>query len=98
MPKFDKTGPLGQGPRTGRGFGPCGFGLGWRRRFGAGRGMGRYLRSGAEETKLGEAGSYFGWNWPETKEEQLKSLEEYEKALGEELEDVKKEKKELGSA
>jgi len=23
MPKFDKTGPSGQGPVTGRGFGPC---------------------------------------------------------------------------
>jgi hypothetical protein len=24
MPKFDGTGPMGMGPRTGRGFGPCG--------------------------------------------------------------------------
>jgi len=23
MPKFDKTGPMGAGPGTGRGFGPC---------------------------------------------------------------------------
>lgn len=23
MPRFDGTGPLGKGPRTGRGFGPC---------------------------------------------------------------------------
>jgi len=31
MPKLDKTGPIGQGPRTGRGFGPCGGGMrrGW---------------------------------------------------------------------
>ncbi len=42
MPNFDKTGPQGQGPMTGRGFGPCGMGLGWRRRFSAGRGMGRF--------------------------------------------------------
>ena len=28
MPKQDKTGPMGIGPRTGRGYGPCGFGLG----------------------------------------------------------------------
>jgi len=41
------------------------------------------------------AGSYFGWSWPESDEEQLKSLEEYEKALREELEDVEKAKKEL---
>ena len=28
MPNRDKTGPLGQGPLTGRGFGPCGGGKG----------------------------------------------------------------------
>ena len=82
MPKFDKTGPVGMGSRTGRGFGPCGLGLGlgWRGRFGAGRGMGRY----------------FGcWNWPKTKKDQLKALADYKKALEEELEDVGKEKEEL---
>jgi len=79
MPGFDRTGPLGQGLATGRGFGPCGLGLGWRRRFGPGRGMGRY----------------FGWNWPETKEDQTEALKGYKKALEEELEDVEKEEKEL---
>ncbi len=31
MPRFDGTGPMGYGPRTGRGMGPCGLGLrrGW---------------------------------------------------------------------
>ncbi|MDD4989843.1 MAG: DUF5320 domain-containing protein [Candidatus Pacebacteria bacterium] len=31
MPRFDGTGPMGQGPRTGRGLGPCGGGMrrGW---------------------------------------------------------------------
>lgn len=38
MPGQDRTGPLGQGPLTGRGFGPCGYG---RRGFGYGRGFGR---------------------------------------------------------
>lgn len=79
MSRFDRTGPLGQGPLTGRGFGPCGFGLGWRKRFGSGRGLGRY----------------FNWDWPETEGEQLKALKEYKKSLQEELEDVKKEEKEL---
>lgn len=79
MPNFDGTGPAGAGPMTGRGFGPCGFGLGWRRRFGAGRGMGRY----------------FGWKWPQTSEDQKKAISEYKKALEEELEDVKKEEEEL---
>lgn len=39
MPNKDKTGPLGQGPATGRGFGPCGKGKG----LGLGRGLGRGL-------------------------------------------------------
>ena len=26
MPRFDGTGPMGQGPRTGRGMGNCGYG------------------------------------------------------------------------
>jgi len=80
MPNFDRTGPRGQGPMTGRGFGPCGFGLGWRKRFGGGRGMGRYFGN---------------WNWPQTKEDQAKALEEYKKALEEELEDVTKEAEDL---
>ncbi|MFA5034102.1 MAG: DUF5320 domain-containing protein [bacterium] len=79
MPNFDGTGPAGMGPMTGRGYGPCGFGLGWRRRFGAGRGMGRY----------------FGWNWPQTPQDQKKALADYKKALEEELEDIKKEEEEI---
>lgn len=30
MPRFDRTGPLGQGQMTGRGSGPCGGGWGRR--------------------------------------------------------------------
>lgn len=75
MPGFDKSGPMGAGPVTGRGFGPCGLNLGWRQRFGAGRGMGRY----------------FHWSWPKTKEEEKVALEEYKQALKEELEDVQRE-------
>jgi len=34
MPRLDGTGPLGQGPRTGRGLGNCpGFGQGFGGRF-----------------------------------------------------------------
>ncbi len=32
MPRLDGTGPNGQGPMTGRGFGPCGQGI--KRKFG----------------------------------------------------------------
>ena len=40
MPARDRTGPLGEGPRTGRGMGLCGGGktLGSSRRFGKGYG------------------------------------------------------------
>ena len=38
MPNFDRTGPLGLGPGTGWGRGPCGAGMrkgiGWRRFWG----------------------------------------------------------------
>jgi hypothetical protein len=42
MPAKDGTGPLGQGPLTGRGLGPCGAGL----RQGFGRGLGRGIGRG----------------------------------------------------
>jgi hypothetical protein len=43
MPKFDGTGPLGQGMGTGRRMGPCyggGYGRGCGRGYGVGYGMG----------------------------------------------------------
>jgi hypothetical protein len=79
MPNFDKTGPTGQGRLTGRGFGPCGMGLGRAGGFGRGRGLGRY----------------FGWNWPQSVSEQKKALASYKKALQEELEDIVKEEERL---
>lgn len=48
MPGFDRTGPLGEGPMTGRGLGYCGGRVGWPR-FGGGRGFG------------GGWGRGFGW-------------------------------------
>jgi len=80
MPKQDGTGPQGMGPKTGRGFGPCGLGLNWRQKAGTGRGMGRYFSC---------------WNQPQTKQDQAKALTDYKKALQEELEDVNKEEKKL---
>ena len=34
MPRFNGTGPQGQGPMTGRGLGPCGGDRGYGRGFG----------------------------------------------------------------
>ncbi len=46
MPNRDGTGPLGEGPLTGRGLGPCGGGLkrgrpGLGKRLGSGKGFRR---------------------------------------------------------
>lgn len=79
MAKFDGTGPMGMGSMTGRGMGPCAMGFGGRKRFGMGRGLGRY----------------FNWNSPQSVKDQKQALTDYVKALEEELEDTKKELKEL---
>ncbi len=54
MPRGDRTGPQGQGPKTGRGLGPCGSGaneisiptenVGFFRRMGRRLGLGRFRR------------------------------------------------------
>ena len=49
MPGQDGTGPLGQGPLTGRGLGPCGCGM--RRGFGRGYGRGFGFRRQVALTK-----------------------------------------------
>ena len=73
MPKFDQTGPLGEGPLTGRGFGPCKGGS--RAGFGRGRRFGRGFYQGT----------------PRTKQETIEGMQEYKKALQEEIEDIDKE-------
>lgn len=58
MPGQDTTGPLGQGALTGRGFGPCGKGFGFRRGIARGFG-GRFFQpvqfTEADEKKILEA-------------------------------------------
>ena len=65
MPRQDRTGPYGQGPVSGKGFGPCGLGLGWRKGYSPSRGVGRY----------------FNWNWHQTKEEELEDVKKEEEGL-----------------
>jgi len=56
MPNRDKTGPLGQGPLTGRGLGPCGAGLARGRGFGFARwGRGRFCPAFAQAAPATEA-------------------------------------------
>lgn len=80
MPGQDRTGPLGQGPLTGRGLGPCGRGLG--RGFGRGLGIGFGRGFGFQRQVITE------------KEEGI-LLEEEKQALKQELEDIEKRLKEL---
>jgi hypothetical protein len=78
MPLGDRTGPLGQGPRTGRGLGFCsgydspgytkGFGGGMGRGFGFGRGMGRGIGRGRGFGRgryygLPYVESFYGYPW-----------------------------------
>ncbi len=82
MPYRDGTGPQGQGPMTGRGFGPCGDGRGMGRRMGFGRGLGR-------------GWGFRSWFNSPTKSQVKEDLDQYRKGLEEELEQVKAEQKKL---
>ena len=81
MPGYDKTGPGGSGPMTGRRFGPCGQGIRRCCNFigrGFGRGQGMFRRALSNEDIKAE-------------------LDQEEKILKQELEQVKKEKEALKS-
>jgi len=79
MPNQDKTGPLGQGPLTGRGLGLCGRGLAFRRGRGRGRGLG--LR-GFQQIPL-------------EKKDEKKLLQDELKAIDTEKKEIEKRLKEL---
>lgn len=73
MPGKDSTGPLGQGPGTGRGMGPCGAGM----RRGNSRGLGRSFGQG------------MGYCIPMTKSEETETLENEADILAHDLKAVK---------
>lgn len=73
MPRFDGTGPMGQGPRSGWGRGPCGYGM-RRRRGGWGRfGFRRFASPQNELTALEEEEKML--------EEELEIIRKEKKAL-----------------
>jgi len=78
MPRYNGTGPLGFGPGTGWGLGPCGGGMAYGRR-GGGRGWG---------CGYGRGFGYYPASVPSKKEE-TEMLSEDAKDLEEELKAIK---------
>ena len=83
MPAMDKTGPSGQGPLTGRGFGACGKA---NQRFPLARMQGIQAR----ELRRG-----FGRGFSLTKSEEKKVLESELKEIDADKKDIEKRLKEL---
>ena len=112
MPGGDRTGPMGTGPRTGRGAGYCagynmpgyanpmpGVGLRYGRGMGRGPGRGRSFGGGR--------GLGYGWNWPgyytygapyASGKEEAAVLKDQAKAMQEEIEAINDRIKELESS
>lgn len=88
MPGGDKTGPEGLGPLTGRGLGPCGRGLGFRRGFGRGYGYRKWRRPIYTNYPLTEQVEL-------SKDEQKRIIESEIKDFEQELKTLKDELKKL---
>jgi hypothetical protein len=105
MPRGDRTGPDGQGPMTGRGLGYCagysnpgfstgffGRGIGWRRSYGRGLGLG--FRGGR-----GPGGYYPPYGYPSyqtlSKEEELGLLKAQSENIKNDLKEIQKRISEL---
>ena len=86
MPGFDRTGPLGYGPVTGRGFGPCGVGM--RRGFGRGFGWG-YVPVYADYAGYARPVELTSQEERKILESQLKELEAEKGAIEKRLKDLK---------
>ena len=78
MPGFDGTGPMGQGPMTGGGFGPCGRGLGIRR----GRGF-RMVRGGG--FGRGRGYRFWGANQNYSAESEIEALKREKELIEQEI-------------
>ena len=81
MPQFDRTGPAGAGPRTGRGRGQCGGGMTYGRCRG-GFGFGRFGRWYPSQPEL-------------TKEKETEMLNEEAGMLQKDIEEIKERLDEL---
>ena len=102
MPGGDRTGPMGQGPRTGRAFGYCegfdspgftkGVGGGMGRGMGRGRSYGFGFHSGAYN--LGFVPGY-PWTHSISREDEIKLLKNQADALSRSQKDIEKRLDEL---
>ena len=98
MPSTDGTGPMGEGPLTGRGMGRCGTGRGFARRgVGGGGGFGRGYGRGFQNRGFGGAFRGVYNNTPRTFSvaEEREILQQDAKDMELELADVKKRLQEL---
>jgi len=99
MPLKDKKGPLGEGPLTGRGAGPCEGDRSEVQSFGLGRGrMGRnqsWGRGGRGGSRRGRRGGGYGPRFLFGARSEKENLKDYKQALEKELENVKKEEENL---
>ena len=100
MPRGDKAGPAGKGPKTGRGAGYCagyntpgymnpgfgyGTGMGWGRGLGRGRGWGRGMGF-CGCPNCGFAQPY--WSQPMDPKDEKQALSEYKKDLEAQIKEV----------
>ncbi|MBN1428533.1 MAG: DUF5320 domain-containing protein [Anaerolineae bacterium] len=102
MPGFDRTGPQGAGPRTGRGMGYCGTttpapGVGFGGGFGFGRGFGR----GRGGMGFGRRNRFFatgvpGWV-PPTPEQEVADLKAQAELMKGQLDAIQKRIEDLTS-
>ncbi len=87
MPGMDKTGPLGQGPLTGRGLGQCRAGAGFRKGFGRGIGRGfgfrRFAMVPTQTMELTQA------NEKQILEQELKEIELEKQEIEKRLKELK---------
>jgi hypothetical protein len=102
MPGGDRTGPLGEGPMTGKGFGYCGgfdgpgYGYGsmrpfFGRGFGFGRGRGRGMRRGMGfGSRWGVPAYPYTYAPPYAGENEAEMLRQQAKYLSDSLEEINK--------
>lgn len=109
MPGRDQTGPMGQGPQTGRGLGVCaetpassfgnvmpGRGMGYGRGFGRGAGMGRGIGRGYGRGFGWRSAGGYGYTKPSAQDE-AKRLKEQVQYMQDEMNVLNSRIKELES-